>query len=101
MSWSARPCQMMIFPPSLLKADRSGLSVAMTSENSLTDCSNSLSNCAYVSVCQFHDGFSCNHVPSQLTAMGNGLPVVTPLVVVVPARPDRLAPRSSPYQSFV
>src|SRR6266487_1807661 len=100
MSWSARPCQIMIFPPSVAKADRSGLSVAMTLENSLTDCANSLSNCATVSVCQFQDGFRWSQVPSQATATGNGLPLVTPLAVVVAARPDRLAPRSSPNQSF-
>ena len=63
---------MMIFPPSFSKADRSGLFAAKMFENSLTDRRNSLSNCGYVSVCQFHDGFCCSHVPSQLTVMGNG-----------------------------
>ena len=38
--------------------------------------------------------------PSQFADTGNGLPVVVPpLLVVVAARPERLAPRSSPYQS--
>ena len=90
---------MRIFPSSRLKADRSGLSVAMTPENSLTDCWNRVSNCAYVSVCQFQDGFFCSQVPSQAAETGNALPTVTPLVVVVAARPARLAPRSSPYHS--
>ena len=34
--------------------------------------------------------------------MGNGAPVVTPAALVaVPASPARLAPRSSPYHSFL
>ena len=35
---------MRILPPSFLKRDRSGLLVAMTGENSLTDWANSWSN---------------------------------------------------------
>ena len=59
ISWSARPCQIRIFPPSFSKLDRSGLSVAMVLENSLTDWANSRSNSLYVrEVCQFQDG-SC------------------------------------------
>jgi hypothetical protein len=54
-----------------------------------------------VSVCQFQDGSCLRYSWSQDTVIGKGLAVVTPLVlVVVPARPLRLAPGSSPYHSF-
>src|SRR5487761_1885675 len=90
MSWSASPCQIRIFPPSFLNGARSGLSVAITFENSRTDLLNNRAKLAYVSVCQ-----------SQLVTIGNGVPVVTPPeLVVVPARPEKLAPGSRPYQSL-
>src|SRR5487761_330333 len=101
MSWSARPCQIRIFPPSFLNGARSGLSVAITFENSRTDLLNNRAKVAYVSVCQSQLGLRCSQVPNQLVTIGNGVPVVTPPeLVVVPARPEKLAPGSRPYQSL-
>src|SRR6516225_1843417 len=100
MSWSARPCQMSIFPPSALNRERSGSSVAMVAENSLTDWANNWPNWVSVRVCQFQDGFCCSQVPSHATVIGNGAGPVTPSLGTVPARPPRLAPGSSPYHSY-